>query len=98
MEQFVRKRRDRSHSLVPVKLTDRALGEMLLSCRYVGAHRQVSDDLLTNPSSLQKASLGVGKAPFQVGYDAIVGALLAQVVGVLEVQGLVRAPCDIDQY
>lgn len=87
-----------THRFVPVKLTDRALGEVLLSRRYVGAHRQVSDDLLPDPSTLQEASLGVGEAPFQVGYDAIVGALLAQVVGVLEVQGLVRAPCDIDQY
>lgn len=41
-----------THSFVPVKLTDRALGEMLLSRRDVGAHRQVSDDLLTDPSSL----------------------------------------------
>lgn len=87
-----------THSFVPVKLTDRALGEMLLSRRDVGAHREVCDDLLPNPSSLEEASLGVGETPFQVGNDAIVGALLAQVVGVLKVQGLVRTPCDIDQY
>lgn len=78
---------------MPVKFTDRALGQVLLRAGYVVARGQIGDDLLADPAALEDARLGVGEAPFQVGHDAGVGRLLTQVVGVLQVELLVGAAC-----
>lgn len=78
---------------MPVKLADRALAQVLLRAGNVVARGQVGDDLLAHPAAFEDARLGVGEAPFQVGHGAGVGRLLAQVVGVLQVERLVGAAC-----
>lgn len=62
---------------------------MLLRAGYIMTLRQVLDDLLSDPTALEDARLGVGEAPFQVGYDAAVGGLLAEVVWVLQIEFVV---------
>jgi len=57
------------------------------------ACRQVGDDLLSNPTSVQKACPGIREAPLEVGDDATVGALGAEIVWVLQVQSLVCSTC-----
>ena len=52
--------------------------------------RQVLDDLLADPASIQEPRLGVGEAPLQVGDDTIVSGLLTEVVWILKIQRLVR--------
>jgi hypothetical protein len=76
-----------------MELSDRSLLQVLLCGSDVMALRKILDDLLTDPSSRQKTRLGVAERPLQVGHDSIVGALLPKIVGVLDVQSLVRAAC-----
>jgi hypothetical protein len=76
---------------VPVKLANRALSQVLLRGRDVLAAGQVGDDLLAHPATLQEPRPRVGEAPFEVRYHTRVSALLAEVVGVLEVDLMVCA-------
>ena len=71
---------------MPVKLTDRAFGQMLLRARNIVAGRQVRNDRLAHPPASQDSRLGVREAPFEVRHDAVVSALLAQIVRVLKVK------------
>ena len=71
---------------MPVKLTDRAFGQMLLRARNIVAGRQVRNDRLAHPPASQDSRLGVREAPFEVRHHPVVGALLAQVVWVLQVK------------
>lgn len=79
---------------VPVRLADGALREVLLRGGHVVARREVRDGLLARPAARRDARLGLREAPFQVGHDAVVGGLLAQVRRVLQVQLVVRASQD----
>lgn len=79
----------RTHHFVPVKLTHSTLGQVLLSSGNVVTRRQISDDLLTNPSTVQDTGLGVGETPLEVGNDTLISGLLTKAVGVLEVNLLV---------
>jgi hypothetical protein len=56
-----------------VKFTNGAFDKMLLSTRDVMTRGKVLNDLLTNPATLQEASLGVGEAPFEVRNNTVVG-------------------------
>lgn len=76
---------------MPVKLADRALLQVLLRGCDVAAAGQVRDDGLTHPAALQDPCSRIREAPFQVRNHAVVGALLAEVVGVLEVYLVIRA-------
>lgn len=76
---------------MPVQLPHRALCQVLLGSSNVAACRQVRDDLLADPASFEDARLGVAEAPLQIGHDAIVRALLAQIVLVLDVNVVVGA-------
>jgi hypothetical protein len=64
---------------------------MLLCAGNVVALRKVLDNLLTDPATIQEASLGVREAPFEIGDIAIVARLPAQIVRVLEVQFMIGA-------
>ena len=79
-----------THHAVPVELADGTLLQMLLGGRDVVAGGEIGDDLLPDPAAVEQPGLGVGEAPLQVGNDAVVGALRPEVVGVLQVDLLVR--------
>lgn len=79
---------------MPVKFSEGTLLEMLLSTGYVMAGGKIRDDLLTNPTTLQKSGLGIGEAPSEIGNNSIVCRLLAKVVWVLEVKFLVGSSCS----
>lgn len=68
---------------MPVKLTNGALDEMLLSACNVVARGEICDDLLPDPATLEETRLGVGEAPLHVRHDTIVGRLLAEIVWIL---------------
>lgn len=76
-----------------MSLPDGPLLEVLLGGSDVVALRQVLHDLLADPAAVEDAHLGVGEAPLQVGHDAVVRWLLAEIVGVLQVELLVGAAC-----
>ena len=76
---------------MPVKLTDRAFGQMLLRARNIVAGRQVRNDRLAHPPASQDSRLGVREAPFEVRHHAVVGALLAQIVRILKIEFVVGA-------
>jgi hypothetical protein len=76
---------------MPVKLADRALAQVLLRTGNVLAARQIGYDRLAHPATLQDPRPGVGEAPFEVRNYTGVGALLAEVIRVLEVNLVVRA-------
>ena len=77
-----------------MKLSDRPLGQMLLCGRNILTRREIGDQLLADPSSIQKTRLRVGECPLEVHDIAIVGWLAAQIVWVLEIELLVRATCN----
>lgn len=83
-----------TYDTVPVELSGRALLEMLLSGSNVVALRQILDDLLSDPTAVQQASLGVGEAPLQIGNNTRVGGLATQVVRVLQVSSWVGSTWD----
>jgi hypothetical protein len=74
-----------------MQLANRALLQVLLRGRNVAAAGQVSNDGLAHPAALQDPCPRVREAPFQVRNHAVVGALLTEVIGVLEVYLVVRA-------
>lgn len=51
------------------------------------ALRKVLNDLFSRPATWKKSCLGIGKTPFDVGNEAIVGARGTEVVRVLKIQG-----------
>jgi CHASE2 domain-containing sensor protein len=71
-----------TYNTMPVKLTGRALGQVLLGSGNVVAGRKILDDLLANPAAVEDPRLGVGEAPFEVGDDPVVRRLPAKAVGV----------------
>lgn len=80
-----------TYNTVPVELTNGALDQVLLGTRDVMARGKILDDLLTDPTTLQKTSLGIREAPLEVGNNAIVRRLTTEVVWVLEIELLVGA-------
>lgn len=70
-----------------MQLPNGTLLQMLLSPGNVMALRKVLNNLLSRPAAWEKSCLGIGKAPFDVGNEAIVGARGTEVVGVLKIQG-----------
>jgi len=81
---------------MPMELTNRPLGEMLLGCSNVVARGKISDNLLAHPAASEDPSLGIGKGPLEVGYHAVVCRLLAEVIRVLEVNLVVGSSCMAD--
>lgn len=76
---------------MPVQLPNSTFLQMLLSSGDVMALRKVLKDLLSRPAAWEQSRLGVGKAPFDIGNEAVVGAGGTEMVRVLEVQGFIRA-------
>jgi len=74
---------------MPMQLPNGTLLQMLLSPGNVMALGKVLNDLLSRPAAWEKSRLGVGKAPFDVGNEAVIGARGTEVVGILEIQGSV---------
>lgn len=70
-----------------MQLPNSTLLQMLLSSRDVMALRKVLNDLFSRPATWKKSCLGIGKTPFDVGNEAIVGARGTEVVRVLKIQG-----------
>jgi hypothetical protein len=70
---------------MPMKLTKSSLLQMLLRRRDIVALRQVCDNLLSNPASVEQTRLRIGEAPLQIGNGAAVSWLLAQIVWILKV-------------
>ena len=78
---------------MPVRLSDGALGQVLLSSSDVVALRKILPDLATEPSSGVVPALGVGEPPLQVRHETAIRRLLTQVIGVLLVNVLIGAAC-----
>lgn len=78
---------------MPVEFTDGALLQMLLRTSNVVTLGQIRSNLLPSPAAREDVGLGVGETPLQIGDVSVVSALLAQVVWILQVDGVVRAPC-----
>ena len=70
---------------MPMELSHSTLLEMLLSARNIGAGRNISDDLLANPTAIEDSGFRLTEAPFQVRYDAIVCTRSTEVVWILEI-------------
>ncbi len=77
---------------MPMQLPKCAFLQVLLGRGDVVALRQIRDYLLPDPTTVEDACLGVAEAPLQIGHDAVVSGLLAQVVRVLDVQSMVCPP------
>jgi hypothetical protein len=78
---------------MPMELTHGTFLKMLLSSGNVCAGGKICNDLLAHPSPVEDPRPGIREAPLEVGHHAIVGALSPQVVGVLQVDLLVRSTC-----
>lgn len=79
---------------MPVKLANGTLDQVLLGTRDVMARGKILNYLLTNPTTLQKTSLGIREAPLEVGNNAVVRRLATKVIRVLEIKLLVGAACN----
>lgn len=76
---------------MPVKLANGALLEVQLGTSDVVALGQIGDDLLADPATIVDVGLALAEAPFQALDAATVGGLATEIVGVLEVNGVVGA-------
>lgn len=76
---------------MPMQLPNGTLLQMLLSPGNVMTSRKVLNDLLSRPAAWEKSCLGVRKTPFDVRYEAVIGARGTEVVRVLEIQGSVSS-------
>jgi len=70
---------------MPVKFSQGTLLKMLLSGCNIGACRNISDNLLTNPTARKEPGLGLTEAPFEVGHRASICTLSTEVVRVLQI-------------
>lgn len=84
---------DTTYVLVPVRLSDGALGQVLLGSSDVVALWEILLDLGAEPSSGVVSALGVREPPLQVGHETAIRRLLTQVIGVLLVNVLIGAAC-----
>lgn len=80
-----------TYNSVPVEFSDCALLQVLLCAGYIVTLRQILNNLLSHPTTLEDSGLRVGEAPLQVWNNSIVCRLPAQVVGVLQVKLMVGA-------
>lgn len=78
---------------MPVQLADSALLQVLLSASNIGALREILNNLLSRPTTRKQLCLRLGETPFDVGNKAVVGLSCAQLVGILEVHGLIGTAC-----
>lgn len=82
---------------MPVQLTNCSLGQVLLSPGNVMALREVSDDLLPDPTAFEYSRFGIRKAPFQIRHDATICRLATEVVWILKVELVVCSSCSACQ-
>jgi hypothetical protein len=66
---------------------------MLLGTSNIMTLGQVLDDLLSGPTAREQSSLGLRKAPFDIGNKSIIGTGSAELVRILEIEGFVGAAC-----
>lgn len=62
---------------------------MLLGSRNIMALRKILNDLFSRPATWEKSCLGIGKAPFDIGNESIVGARSTEMVRILKVEGFI---------
>lgn len=60
--------------------------QMLLGTSNVSASRQIRDDLLSCPATLEDSRPGVAETPLQIWNDSIVSGLSSKIVWILDVQ------------
>lgn len=80
---------------MPMQLSYCSTLDMLLSRCNIVTLRQVLNDLLADPASVEDTGLGIREPPFQVRDHAAVSRLPAEVVWVLSVDCIVGAACII---
>lgn len=68
-----------------MKLSGRTLSQVLLSCGDVVTLRQILDNLLTDPATIEDFSLRVRKPPLEVRNSAGISALFPKVGGVVDI-------------
>lgn len=68
---------------------------MKLSTSNILTRGEISDNLLSNPTTFQDTRSRVGEAPFEVWDNAVVCGLLAQIIGILQVQLMVGAALQL---
>lgn len=76
-----------------MQLADSALLQVLLSASNISALREILNNLLSRPTTRKQLCLRLGETPFDVGNKAVVGRGCAELVGVLEVYGLIGTTC-----
>ena len=80
-----------TYHAMPMQLPNTPFSQMLLCSRNIMTARQIRHNLLTHPTTRQESRFRVRKRPFQVHDYAVVCALPAKVVWVLEVERFVCA-------
>ena len=75
---------------MPMELSYSSLVEMLLCSGDVRTRREIRDHLFTSPPFIENSSFGVTEAPFQVWHDSIVGRLLCEIIGVGQINLMIR--------
>lgn len=80
---------------MPMQLSHCSTLDMLLGGCNIVTLRQVLNDLLADPASVEDAGLRIRESPFQVRHHAAVSGLPAEIVWVLSVNCIVGAACDI---
>ena len=77
---------DIAYHSMPMKLSQRAFGEMLLSSSDIPAGRQIGHDLFSHPAPGKEPCFGVGEAPFKVGNYTVIRPLCTEVIWILQIQ------------
>lgn len=78
---------------MPMKLANGSLLQMLLSSCDVVTCRKIGYNLFPSPTSIEDLRLGITEAPFEVGNKPTVSALSSKVIGILEVELMIRSSC-----
>lgn len=80
-----------TYNTMPMQLSKGTLLQVLLGSRNIMAGRKIRSDLFSGPTTREDIGLGIRESPFQVLNVTIVSVLLAQVIWILQVNGLVCA-------
>lgn len=80
---------------MPMQLSKGTLLQVLLGARDIMTLREIRSDLFPYPATIEYVRLGIRESPFQVRDVTVVPILLAQVIRVLQVNGLVCATWEL---
>lgn len=88
-EEGKRRRENKStYDAMPMQLSNSTLLQVLLGSRNIMTSRKIRSDLFPGPATREDIGLGVGESPFQVLNVTTVSILLAQIIWILQVNGL----------